>query len=166
MDRFGEQMNSILTQVYRSVHEVESASLKSITGNSMTIGEMHTLECIANGGEQGRSVTDIAQEMGVALASATMAIKKLESKGYAVKEKNAQDGRRVTVKLTEAGRRMNIGHRYFHRQMARAMEKAVPEEERAVLIKGLHSIDEFLTGKARELNGGKSRTEHKGVDGE
>ena len=153
MSRFGDQVNAILMHTYRAVSEVESATLRNSMDGNLSISEMHVIECIGRGRENGRSVTDIAQELGITPASATVSIKKLEKKGYASKERCAEDGRRVMVRLTEEGRRAEIGHRYFHRQMAHAVERAIPEEEREILLNGFRTIDEFFTRKADELNG-------------
>ena len=166
MDRFGEQLNAILMHTYRAVSEVESAALRSTMGGNLSISEMHVIECIGQGRENGRTVTDIAQELGVALASATVSIMKLEKKGYVSKEKCAEDGRRVLVRLTESGRRAEISHRYFHRQMAHAVERAIPAEERAVVLSGFRTIDEFFTRKAVELDGEEAPVEAKGDRGE
>lgn len=162
MNRFGEELNEILMHTYRAVSEVESATLRNTMGGSLSISEMHVIECIGQGREKVRTVTDIAQELGITLASVTVSIKKLEKKGYVSKEKCAEDGRRVLVRLTRAGQRAEISHRYFHRQMAHAVERAIPAEERTIVLNGFRTIDEFFTRKAEELEGGNAPIEAKG----
>lgn len=152
MNRFGEQLNEILTHTYRAVGELESAMLRDALGGRLSIGEMHMLECVGRAGEKGLSVTEAAREMEITPSSATVSLKKLEKKGYVSKRRAPEDGRRVVIRLTEKGRRTDIGHRYFHRQMAHEAEKIIPEADRAILLDGLRSIDAFLTRKAGETN--------------
>ena len=155
MSRFGEELNEILLHTYHAVNAVEGATLRNAMGGSLSISEMHVIECI--GREREKSVTDIAQELRITAASATMSIKKLENKGFVFKEKSAEDGRRVMVSLTEAGRRAENGHRYFHRQMAHSVEKAIAREDRETVLNGFRTIDMFFTRKAQELETEGSR---------
>lgn len=162
MNRFGEHVSSILKHTYRSIQSVESESLRNMVGSHLSISEMHVIECVGRGCGKGRHVTDIAQELDITLATVTVTVQKLEKKGYVRKEKCLEDGRRVLVRLTEAGRRVAISQRYFHRQLSHTIERAIPEEERSVLLSGFQTIDDFFTGKARELAEANESAEEKG----
>ena len=88
---------------------------------------------------------------GISAPSVTVAVKKLERKGYVCKSRGKDDGRRIYVRLTDLGRRADISHRYFHRQMVHAVARAMPESDRAALIDGLEVLNEFFQDKADEL---------------
>ena len=111
MDPFATELNLLFMHTYRSIHNVEEAMLKSLSNGSLSIGEMHIIECIGRGGNNGASITAIAQDMEISLPSATVAVKKLEKKGFVLKSRGAEDGRRVYMKLTETGRRAEVAHR-------------------------------------------------------
>lgn len=162
MSHFGERVSSTLKHTYRAIQRVESASLRSMVGSNLSISEMHMIECIGRRRGTGTSVTDIAQEMDISLATVTVAVKKLEKKGYVSKEKCTQDGRRVLIRLTEAGRRVEISQRYFHRQMAHAIERAIAGEEREILLSSFQTIDGFFSAKANELEAQNESAEAKG----
>src|SRR4051812_25317521 len=49
------------------------------------------------------SVNDLARHMGVTAATMSLAIDRLERKGYAARARDAADKRRVHVRLTSAG---------------------------------------------------------------
>jgi MarR family transcriptional regulator, organic hydroperoxide resistance regulator len=52
------------------------------------------------------SMTDLAGHMGVTLATMSLAIDRLEDKGYVRRERDAKDGRRVLLRITDAGLRL------------------------------------------------------------
>ena len=143
MDPYNAEFNRLLVSTYKSIMKVEELMLRDLSNSDLSISEMHMLESISKH-PAGLHITDIAQEQGVTLPSVTTAIQKLERKGYVTKERNAFDARRVRVKLTEKGRRAEIAHRYFHRQMVQAITKGMDEAERAALLSGFGKLNGFL----------------------
>ena len=128
--------------------------LRHLSNNSLTLSEMHMLECI--GKRAGDvTITDIAQELDVTPPSVTMAVKRLERKGYLTKDRSDEDGRRVRVRLTEEGRRAETAHRYFHRQMVRAVARCLEPAQREALLNALQRINEFMRQKVEEYNGAR-----------
>ena len=151
MDPFSAQLNDMLVNTYRSVLAIEEAMLMSFSGDSLSISEMHMIEAIADGGPEGRTITDIAQALEISPPSVTMMVKRLEKKDFVLKSRCEKDGRRIYVRLSELGRRADISHRYFHRQMVRAVGRSIPEEEKAALLHGLTALNEFFHKRAQEL---------------
>ena len=128
--------------------------LRHLSNNSLTLSEMHMLECI--GKRAGDvTITDIAQELDVTPPSVTMAVKRLERKGYLTKDRSDEDGRRVRVRLTEEGRRAETAHRYFHRQMVRAVARCLEPAQREALLNALQRINEFMRQKVEEYDGAR-----------
>ncbi len=144
MDAFTARFNQALVTTYRSILKVEEVMLRDLSGGNLTISEMHILESIGKSRGEGMHISDIAQEQGITLPSVTMAVKKLEKKGYVTKVKNASDARRVCVYLTEPGRRAEIAHRYFHRKMVKAITRPMTQEERELMLSGLDRLNAFL----------------------
>ncbi|SRR5712692_2486403 len=52
------------------------------------------------------SMTELAEHMGVTVATMSIAIDRLERRGYARRERDARDRRRVLLRLTPAGVRL------------------------------------------------------------
>ena len=55
---------------------------------------------------EGMSVSDLAGHMGVTVATMSLAIDRLERKGYARRDRDPQDARRVLLRATPAGIRL------------------------------------------------------------
>ena len=91
--------------------------------------------------------TRAAEKLCITQPSLSNAINQLEKElGIRLFEK---EGRRIH--LTELGKRADISHRYFHRQMVHAVANAMPESDRAALIDGLMVLNEFFQSKADDL---------------
>ena len=148
MDTFSRELNDLMMDTYRSIGILEEAMLKDLSHGALSISELHMIEAIGKDMENGRSITDLAQEQNITLPSVTICIKKLEKKGFVTKTRCEEDGRRVTVRLTEPGRRVEVSHRFFHRQMARAIPKDIPIEEQDVLLRALTCMNRFFRQKA------------------
>ena len=154
MDAFGEELNTLLSETYRSVGKIEEIMLRDLSDGKLSLGEMHTIECVGVGREKGKTVTELSQEMNITLPSVTAMIKRLEKKGYIVKAKDPDDGRSVRILLPDAGRRAAIGHRFFHRKVIYAMRAELDETEREVLLKSVRRINDFIRLKLIELQDG------------
>ena len=147
---FEKELNDILVDTFRSILKVEEDTLRSTRVN-LSISELHLLEAVGKNREEGRTISDIAQELDVTLPSVTVAINKLLKKGYVRKVKSAGDGRMVFVTLTKLGHKMDNAHRYFHEQMVRKVGEGLSEEEKRVLTRGIVKLDEFFKKKSAEM---------------
>ena len=153
MDRFYVELNDLFVTTYRLIERVEEVALRDLSDAKLTISEMHLIECIGGAGTEGRILADIAQELEISPPSATVAVKRLEKKGYVTKDRCAQDARRIHVRLTKEGQRAEIAHRYFHRKMARAVAAKMDETERAVLFGSIQKLNDFLRLQANGMIG-------------
>jgi DNA-binding MarR family transcriptional regulator len=157
MDPFCRELNDLLVNTYRSVARLEEDMLSDLSDASLSISEMHLIEQIGKAKDAGITITEIAQAQGVTLPSVTVSVKKLEKKGYVQKQRCEEDGRRILVTLTELGRRADISHRFFHRQMVGAVERAVAAQDREVLLHGLTTLNGFFRDKIAEFEKNSNR---------
>lgn len=148
MDPFSHELNELLVSTYREITRIEELALRRLSKNTLSISELHMLDIV---GRAGCTVTDIAQNMGISMPSATIAVKKLEKKGYVTKERDADDARKVVIRLTIEGRKAEAAHRWFHRQMVHNVEKAVPAQDQKALLYAVRELNVFFTQKAHEL---------------
>lgn len=144
MDPFSIALNDLLVNTFHMILKMEEETLRSMSGNKLSISELHMLEAIHRDPEKGRTITDIAQDLSITLPTVTVAVGKLAQKGYVRKHKGREDGRTVHVLLTEEGRRAEAAHRFFHRHMVQAVTKNIPKNEREVLLRGLRNLQEFI----------------------
>lgn len=148
MGPFSNELNELLVSTYREIGRIEELVLQSLSDDTLSIAELHMLDVV---GREGCTVTEIAQNMAISMPSATIAVKKLEKKGYVTKEKDPDDARRVCIRLTLLGRKAEAAHRWFHRQMVNNVEKTVTQDEQELLLRVIRSLEEFFRKKSQEL---------------
>ena len=146
--RADAELNDLLVNTYQNVAKVESCMLTS-QQNDLSIAELHILECVGRG--QG-SISRIAQAMEITLPTVTVAVKRLEKKGYVVKNKDENDGRVTRVALTARGRKMDAAHRYFHENMVRSITREMSEAEVEELVRILSKLNRYLERKQSEMS--------------
>ena len=144
MQAFTEMLNDMLVAVYHKILRVEEEFLQKGVGTGLTIREMHMIEYVGKAGADGRTLSETADFLGVARPSATVSVRKLEQKGFIIKNGCAQDGRVVRVTLTRDGRKVYMHHMRFHRLMVRELESELDEEERSVLVHAISKLDKFF----------------------
>src|SRR5438045_307823 len=83
------------------------------------------------------TVLELARHMGVTAATMSLAIDRLERKGYVVRLKDAKDRRRVHVRLTTAGVRVRDASSVLDPARVEALVARLSDEERGLAIEGL-----------------------------
>jgi len=151
MDEFSIKLNDILVETFRSILKVEEQMLKQSSKIDLSISEMHLIEAVGKNGNQGRTISDIAEDLSITLPSVTIAINKLVKRGYVQKVKCKNDGRVVFVSLTPLGSKMDAVHRYFHKSMVRNVAKDLTEEEKSAMLKGIDKLNTFFNKKLEAM---------------
>jgi MarR family transcriptional regulator, organic hydroperoxide resistance regulator len=86
------------------------------------------------------SMTDLAGHMGVTVATMSLAIDRLERKGYAHRARDPGDGRRVLLRITEAGVRVREAKSVLDPVTVEAMLGRLPPTARAAALRGLERL--------------------------
>src|SRR5439155_15705937 len=92
------------------------------------------------------TLMDLARHMGVTPGTMSIAIDRLERKGYVVRLRDATDRRRVHVRLTSAGVRVRAATSVLDPARVDAVLARLTEDERVRAIQGL----ELLARAAQE----------------
>ena len=150
MDPFSAKLNEVLVNTFRSILKVEEQTIKRSERMDLTITELHLLDTVSKS-SGGRMVSDIAADLCITLPSVTVAINKLQKKGYVTKKRCDLDRRVVYVALTELGRKMNAVHRYFHESMVRAVTQGLSWKEKNAMLKGIHKLHAFFEKRLKAL---------------
>lgn len=149
MNDFETNLNDILVSTFNSILKFEETSLKTIADTPVTVTEAHMIESISE--RSGSStVSDIAGDLGIAMPTATVAVKKLEKKGFVTKAPFTDDGRRLLISLTEKGERIDRAHRVFHRRMVRNISTEFSDAEKEVLLSAIKKLNTFFKEKMKE----------------
>ena len=83
------------------------------------------------------TVMELAAHMGVTAATMSIAVDRLEKKGYVVRVKDAKDRRRVHVRLTTAGVRVREASSVLDASRVETLVARLSDEERARAVEGL-----------------------------
>lgn len=147
MDAFSRELNDLLVKTFWTVLKVEEQMLKANHSLNLSISELHLIESVGKADDQGRTISELAQDMDIARPSVTVSINKLLAKGYVSKRRCDSDGRVVYVTLTDKGHKVNAAHSYFHSRMIREVSKELAEDEKALLLQGLQKLNGFFERK-------------------
>ncbi len=144
MDTRLEELNTLFTDTFNAIMQVEAKNLKTVGQGDLSIAEFHTLECIGNGEDNRRTVGEIAEALGVTVPTVTVCVNKLVKKGYVTKTKSERDARVAIVELTPAGQKMNRLHRFFHEQMVLSIRHEFSDEEMEYLLRCIRKLNTFF----------------------
>jgi len=144
MDDFTVELNGLLVDVYHNILRLEELALRRISKIALSISEMHLIECVGKGKGDGRSISELADDLNVTRPSATIAVNKLEQKGYVQKRSCDYDGRVVRVYLTQEGNKIDTLHRFYHRNMVHAISGGLTGEEKKILIRSIKKLNEYF----------------------
>jgi DNA-binding MarR family transcriptional regulator len=94
------------------------------------------------------SVGELADHMGVSISTMSLNASRLERDGYLFRSRDADDGRVVHLRLTEAGERVREADQVLDPDRVGALLEELSREERARGLDGL----ELLAAAARRLD--------------
>ena len=144
MDAFFLELNKILVDVYHNILRVEELALRQVIRANLTISEMHMIECVGKGKANGRSISELAEDLNITNPSATVSVNKLAKKGFVQKVTSENDRRVVQVYLTREGTRIDTLHRLYHRNMVKAISDGLTEEEKDILMRSIHKLNGYF----------------------
>ena len=150
MDGFSSTLNEILVEVYHNILKMEEQTLKNMGNVQLSINEMHLIECVGKKVEAGLTVSELASALRITRPSATVAVNKLEKKGYVEKRNCENDGRVVRVFLTHQGKVIDNYHKFYHRNMVKEISGDFTEEEKQCLIRAIEKLNDFFVSSIGE----------------
>ena len=146
MSEFEAVLNDLLVDTFNYILKFEERSIKSIADTRITVAEAHLIEAISKL-DGNVTVGRIANELKVSMPTATISVKKLESKGLVSKLACSEDARRAIIQLTKTGEKINRAHRLFHESMIRSISRKFNEDEKKILIRAMDTINRFFREK-------------------
>jgi DNA-binding MarR family transcriptional regulator len=78
--------------------------------------------------------------MGVALPTMSLLVDRLTKAGLIRRERNPDDGRRVSLRLTAAGERVRLGHSLIDPGKVRTLLGLLAPDERVLGVEGLTTL--------------------------
>jgi len=96
---------------------------------------------------ENTSLLELARHMGVTASTMSLMVDRLERGGYVRRERSAEDGRRVDLRLTPGGVRIKKQQNVLEPDLVGAMLEHLDAPEREQALQGL----ELLAGAARDM---------------
>jgi len=147
MDNFETVFNTVLVETFGYILKYEEAALKKLLSVPVTITETHMIEMIGKQKNGETTVSKIASAFNIAVPTATVAIGKLERKGFVKKVSCEKDGRCTIISLTDAGRKIERAHLIFHTDMVKNISGQFADAEKTVLLRAARALGDYF--KAR-----------------
>lgn len=146
MDKDIREINNILVNIFNLVEKLEEESVQGSSFENVSITEVHTIKAI--GGGRPRTMTHVANVLGISVSTLTTAVNRLVKKGLVVRSKDQADKRIVRIALTEEGMKVLERHDDFHGDMISEAVKDLSYNEKRRLVDVLGGIDRYLTTRA------------------
>lgn len=137
-------VNEILVELFNEILTIEKAALQSSPFKDLSITEMHVIEAI---GLSSRTMTDVADQLGVTVGTLTTSINRLVNKEYVARDRSKEDRRFVEIVLTSKGRLAHRVHEAFHEEMVAHMIKELSNEDYGALVGSLTRLSSFFKEK-------------------
>ncbi len=138
-------LNELLVETFNDILEIEQNALKDGVLSDLSITEVHTIDAI--GMYSARTMTEVAQDLGITVGTLTTAINKLVKKEYVERERAEEDRRSVMIALTRKGKLAYRIHEKFHQDMITETIEGLTDEEETVLMKSLDKLNKFFKAK-------------------
>ena len=150
METFQRELNALLIAVYQNIQRFEELALQQSEKVDLTISEMHLIEYVGAHMPRGATIRELAEQLNIKSPSVTVAVQKLEIKGYITKAACPEDKRAVRVQLTRAGRCVEAYHQYYHRILTKRIAQDLTEEEQGVLLRGIRNLNAHFVEHIQE----------------
>lgn len=113
-----------------------------IKAGDLTVSEAHTLEVLGHFGEM--NMKQLAEKLHVTTGTTTVAVDRLENKGYAVRNSTKEDRRVYHISLTEKGRQAYTEHHQAHTELSKKLIDALSYEKGTQFLDILRKINAGL----------------------
>ena len=143
---FLKKLKSQFLNIFLLVQKSEDMAIKELkTGSDLSVSEMHTL--VAIGRKQPKPMSEVAAELLISVSTLSIAISKLENRGYVRRIKSEADRRVVRITLSAKGRRALEEHEQFYFDLIAAYMRDMTETEKKEAVHTLSHIQNLLTSQ-------------------
>lgn len=134
-------LNELLVDMFNHILILEQKNLQD-KGIKLSMSEVHTLENIQK--SESKTMTDVAKRSLVTSGTLTVAVNRLEEKGYINRVRDEIDRRIIRLELTKKAKAVLSIHDKFHDHMINSFIKDLNVDEDTVLIESLEKIMDYF----------------------
>ena len=140
---FLKKLKSQFLKIFLLVQKSEETAIRQLkTGSDLSVSEMHTL--VAIGRQNPKPMSEVASELMISVSTLSIAISKLENRGYVRRIKSESDRRVVRVALSAKGRHALDEHEGFYFDLISAYTKDMTEEEKKEAVRTLDHVQRMI----------------------
>ena len=124
--------------LWKAAKAIEQVDRASIAHTGLQLSEFAIMEALMHKGPL--TITAIGEKVLLTSGSMTAAINRLERRGYVRRQRDAGDGRRFHVHLTDIGRSVIDKAYANHAANLERVAEALPPHERETLVRLLKTV--------------------------
>lgn len=141
MENVKETLNELLVDLFNHILVLEEKNLQD-RGISLSMTEVHTLENIQK--SKTKTMSDVARLQLITQGTLTVAVNRLQKKGYVSRLQDAQDKRIIRLSLTAKALDVLAIHDEFHEEMIDSFISDLKIDQDVALITSLRRIMEYF----------------------
>ena len=120
-----DNVNLMIEEIYKVFYEIEELMLKQGI-KCLTTTELHVIEAVGN---DELTMNELSDKLGITMGTATVAVNKLNDKGFIKRERSSDDRRKVFVTLSKKGLEALKYHDLFHKTIIAKITKDLSNGE-------------------------------------
>lgn len=120
-----QHLTGRLMRIINKHCRIEELPIRVGKNSGLTAKEVHCVQAI--GTNEGINIKNIGDTLGVTKSAASQMVGKLEKKGFAKKEKAADNDKEILASLTEKGWEAFEAHQEFHERHLHTLVKRLEE---------------------------------------
>ena len=141
MENVKETLNELLVDLFNHILVLEEKNLQD-RGISLSMTEVHTLENIQK--SKSKTMSDVARLQLITQGTLTVAVNRLQKKGYVSRLQDDQDKRIIRLSLTAKALDVLAIHDKFHEEMIDSFISDLKIDQDFALITSLRRIMEYF----------------------
>ena len=120
-----DNVNLMIEEFYKVFYEIEELMLKQGI-KCLTTTELHVIEAVGN---DELTMNELSDKLGITMGTATVAVNKLNDKGFIKRERSSNDRRKLFVTLSKKGLEALKYHDLFHKTIIAKITKDLSNGE-------------------------------------
>lgn len=142
-----KKVNEVFENFYKLFYESEDLALKNGI-KCLTHTELHIIEAI---GSESITMNTLSDRLAITMGTATVAITKLEEKGFVVRARSNVDRRKVFVSLSSKGKKALEYHNDYHKKIMSTITENISEKDLDSFLMTFEKLLSNLKDKSKFL---------------
>ena len=143
MTVFETSLNVVLVDTFNLILKHEEEAINKILSVPVSVTEAHVIEAVGKLKDRV-TASGVASLLNISKPTATVAIQKLEERGFIQRIRCDADRRKRLISLTETGKKIEKYHRAFHEKMVKTISGQFPEDEKKILLSLINKLNLFF----------------------